>query len=153
MSWYLRPVEATDLPALAALHAWCFPEERWNVEALRELLAMAGASGHLVEDLAQREPLGFILDLVLAAEGEILTLAVSPEHRRQGIARALLDDLFERALNAGARSIGLEVAADNPAAMRLYQSCGFVLTGQRRGYYRRGARTIDALILRRVLQR
>ena len=147
----VRPVQAADLPALAELHALCFPEERWDVKALSELLAMAGASGHLVEDTAERRPLGFILDLILAADAEILTLAVAPERRRQGIARALLADLLERARSAGARGVGLEVAADNPAARRLYESCGFALSGQRRGYYRRGAGTIDALILRRAL--
>lgn len=151
MSRHVRPVEAADLPALAELHALCFPEERWDVRALSELLAMAGASGHLVEDAAERRMEGFILDLILAGDGEILTLAVTPERRRQGVARALLADLFERARCAGARGIGLEVAADNAAARRLYESCGFALSGQRRGYYRRGAATIDALILRRGL--
>jgi [ribosomal protein S18]-alanine N-acetyltransferase len=147
----VRPVEAADLAALAQLHALCFPEERWDAKALGELLAMAGTSGHLVEDAAERRMQGFIVDLILAADAEILTLAVTPERRRQGVARALLADLFERARRAGARGVGLEVAADNPAARQLYESCGFVLSGQRRGYYRRGSATIDALILRRAI--
>jgi [ribosomal protein S18]-alanine N-acetyltransferase len=147
----LRPVEAADLPALARLHALCFPEEHWDEKALGELLAMAGASGHLVEDARDGRLHGFILDLILAADGEILTLAVAPERRRRGIARALLADLFLRARRAGARGIGLEVAADNPAARQLYQSCGFAQSGQRRAYYRRGAQSIDALLLRRTL--
>ena len=151
MSPRLRPVEAADLPALARLHALCFPEEHWDEKALGELLAMAGASGHLIEDSRDRRLQGFILDLILAADGEILTLAVAPERRRRGIARALLADLFQRARRAGARGIGLEVAADNPAARLLYESCGFAQSGQRRGYYRRGAQTIDALLLRRTL--
>lgn len=151
MSPRLRPVEAADLPALARLHALCFPEEHWDEKALGELLAMAGASGHLIEDPRDRRLQGFILDLILAADGEILTLAVAPERRRQGVARALLADLFQRARRSGARGIGLEVAADNPAARRLYESCGFAQSGQRRGYYRRGAQTIDALLLRRTL--
>ncbi|MGO8914754.1 MAG: GNAT family N-acetyltransferase [Stellaceae bacterium] len=154
MSRRLRPVEAADLPGLAALHARCFPEERWDEKALGELLTMAGASGHLLEDTedtAERRLQGFILDLILAADAEILTLAVAPDRRREGIARALLVDLFERGRRAGARGIGLEVAADNPAARRLYESCGFAQSGQRRGYYRRGAATVDAVLLRRAL--
>jgi len=151
VSRHLRPVEAADLPAMAQLHALCFPEEGWDVKALGELLAMAGASGHLIEDTAEGRMQGFILDLILAADAEILTLAVAPERRRQGIARALLADLFERARRVGARGIGLEVAADNPAARQLYESCGFGRSGQRRGYYRRGAAAIDAVLLRRAL--
>jgi [ribosomal protein S18]-alanine N-acetyltransferase len=147
----LRPVEESDLPALARLHALCFPDENWSEKALAELLAMAGASGHLVEDVEEARPLGFLLDLILAADGEILTLAVTPTCRRQGIGRALLADLFERAWRDGARTIGLEVAADNEPARRLYESCGFSPSGRRRGYYRRGTASIDALLFRRAL--
>jgi len=151
MSRSLRPVTGADLPALARLHARCFPEERWDVQALGELLTMSGATGHLVEDAAAGAIHGFILDLILAGDAEILTLAVAPESRRQGVARQLLADLVERARRAGARGIGLEVAADNPTARQLYESCGYTQTGRRRGYYRRGAATIDALLFRRTL--
>jgi ribosomal-protein-alanine N-acetyltransferase len=151
MSRRLRPIEAADLAGLARLHALCFPEDRWDEKALADLLTMAGASGHVVEEAEENRPLGFILDLILAAEAEVLTLAVAPPCRRQGIGRALLADLCERAWRAGARSIGLEVAADNAPARLLYESCGFAPSGRRRGYYRRGAAAIDALLFRRPL--
>jgi ribosomal-protein-alanine N-acetyltransferase len=147
----LRPMEAADLSRLARLHAQCFPDDRWDARALAELLAMPGASGHLIEDMEQREPLGLLMDLVVAEEAEILTLGVAPLARRQGIAQALLDDLFARAIQAGARHVGLEVAADNLSARQLYLRCGFGQVGRRRGYYRRGAATVDALLFRRVL--
>jgi ribosomal-protein-alanine N-acetyltransferase len=147
----LRPVAAGDLAALAAVHAQSFPEEHWDARAIEELLGMAGASGHLVEAAEDGRVLGFILDLILAGEAEILTLAVAPASRRQGVARQLLADLAGRAKHGGARSIGLEVAADNPAARQLYETSGFVAAGRRRGYYRRGRATIDALLFRRML--
>lgn len=152
MNRRLRPVEAGDLAALAQVHAQSFPEEHWDARALGELLGMAGASGHLVEDGTERRVEGFLLDLILAGDAEILTLAVAPGSRRRGVARQLLADLVERAQRAGARGIGLEVAADNPAARQLYESCGFAQTGRRRGYYRRGTATIDALLFRRPLR-
>lgn len=151
MSRRIRRVAPDDLPALARVHAQSFPEEHWDVQAIGELMGMAGASGHLVEEAETGRVEGFILDLILAGEAEILTLAVAPERRRQGVARLLLADLIERARHAGARGIGLEVAADNPAARQLYESCGFAPGGRRRGYYRRGGTTIDALLFRRLL--
>ncbi|HZB93594.1 MAG TPA: GNAT family N-acetyltransferase [Stellaceae bacterium] len=151
MTRRLRPIETADLPALARLHALCFPEDRWDEKALSDLLSMSGASGHLVEEAEEGRPLGFILDLILAAEAEVLTLAVAPSCRRQGLGRALLADLFERAWRGGARSIGLEVAADNAAARQLYESCGFAPSGRRRAYYRRRGASIDALLFRRAL--
>jgi [ribosomal protein S18]-alanine N-acetyltransferase len=147
----LRPIETADLPALARIHALSFPDDSWDEKALAELLGMSGASGHLVEEEEERRPVGFILDLILAGEAEVLTLAVAPACWRQGIGRALLADLFERAWRAGARGIGLEVAADNARARLLYESCGFLPSGRRRGYYRRRGASIDALLFRRTL--
>lgn len=135
---------------MAALHARCFPDDRWDERALAELLAMPGASGHLA--VREGELLGMILDLIVADQAEILTLGVAPAARRQGVARALIEDLFVRARLAGAGSVGLEVAADNVAARQLYVRCGFSQTGRRRDYYRRGADSVDALLFRRSLQ-
>lgn len=151
MSRRLRPIDAMDLSRLAILHAQCFPDDRWDAKALAELLAMPGASGHLVENVEEYRPLGLMLDLIVGSEGEILTLGVGPSARRQGVARALLEELFARATRQGARSISLEVAADNVPARQLYLSEGFTQTGRRRGYYRRGTASIDALLFRRVL--
>ncbi|HYM03328.1 MAG TPA: GNAT family N-acetyltransferase [Stellaceae bacterium] len=151
MSRKLRHATSADLARLARLHAFCFPEDRWDERALAELLAMPGASGHLIENVADKQPLALILDLINAGEGEILTLGVDPIERRQGLARALLKDLFARAKRAGVRNLSLEVAADNLAARRLYEGAGFSAVGRRRGYYRRGTDTIDALLFRRNL--
>jgi [ribosomal protein S18]-alanine N-acetyltransferase len=152
MTRQLRPITADDLSALAALHRACFPDDRWDERALAELLAIAGASGHLVEETETRDPLGFILDLILAGEAEIFTLCAAPSARRQGIGRGLIEHLFARARRGGARSVGLEVAADNLAARTLYEQLGFIQAGRRRDYYRRGGTVVDALLLRRVLQ-
>jgi [ribosomal protein S18]-alanine N-acetyltransferase len=151
MTMQLRPVVAADLPQLARLHAACFLEDRWDEKALAQLLAMPGASGHLVEDVARNLLFGFILDLVIAANAEVLTLGVAPAWRRQGVARVLLEDLFDRAGRAGAAGVGLEVAADNAAALRLYEDCGFAHTGRRLGYYRRAGGLVDAMLFRRAL--
>jgi ribosomal-protein-alanine N-acetyltransferase len=147
----LRPVLPADLDALARLHARCFPEESWNAAALAGLLAMPGASARLAED-ETGAPLGLLFALVVAEEAEILTLGVDPDRRREGIARALLGDLFARACREGARRLVLEVAADNAAALSLYESQGFLPIGERRNYYRRlGGATVDAWLLQRPL--
>jgi ribosomal-protein-alanine N-acetyltransferase len=151
MTRSLRPIAATDLAKLARLHADCFPDDRWDERALSELLAMPGASGHLIEDAREARLLGFIIDLAIGNDAEVLTLAVARDWRRRGIARALLEDLFDRARRAGTAGVGLEVAADNLGARRLYESCGFVSTGRRHGYYRRGGGAEDALLFRRAL--
>jgi ribosomal protein S18 acetylase RimI-like enzyme len=52
-------------------------------------------------------------------------LAVAPEARRQGVARALLADAAECARSARATTLALDTAIDNAAAQALYESSGF----------------------------
>jgi ribosomal-protein-alanine N-acetyltransferase len=87
---------------------------------------------------------------VASGECEILTLAVRPAERRQGVATALLRAAFATASEGSVKSCFLEVAADNRAARNLYAREGFAPVGRRKAYYRRasGAR-VDALVMRR----
>jgi [ribosomal protein S18]-alanine N-acetyltransferase len=125
-----------DLASLARIHAECF-EERWDEAALRALLATPGT-------FALTESEGFILVRVAADEAEILTLAVSPSHRREGLGRALVVAGSEQA--RGAERLFLEVSTANPAALALYTGLGFAEVGRRPAYYR--CPPGDALILR-----
>ena len=98
--------------------------------------------------LAVSEPDGFILIRVVADEAEILTLAVRPAARREGLGARLVEAAVVRAAARGAERMFLEVAEDNVAARALYARTGFVEAGRRRGYYARadGSRE-DALVL------
>ena len=73
---------------------------------------------------------GFALYRTIAGEGELLNLAVHPDRRRCGIARALLLSI---APMAGVWH--LEVRESNLAAIGLYTSLGLVLSGRRDRYY------------------
>jgi ribosomal-protein-alanine N-acetyltransferase len=151
MSAGLQPVRAADFSRLAQLHAQCFPEDAWNSSSLATVLAMPGADGRVfyAKDGA---PCGLLLEQCLGPEGEILTLGVAPAARRCGVARALIGDLILRARAGGVHRLLLEVAADNAAALALYDSIGFDRLGIRRRYYRRpGGPAVDALRLGLVL--
>lgn len=126
-------------PVLASLHAVSFPGEAWDAGTFHMQLAMHGAIG-LLDKRG-----GFILLRATAEEAEILTLAVHPRLRRQGIAALLLQAGMAEAARMGARSLFLEVAIGNQAARHLYAKAGFVEVGRRRRYYANGA---DALVLR-----
>lgn len=125
--------------ALAALHARCFTvPPPWSAGAFAEALAQPGA-------MLLTAPDAFLLGRTAAGEAELLTLAVAPEGRRRGTARALCDRFAARARAAGADAAFLEVAADNAAARALYAGCGWVEAGRRPRYY--GLR-LDAVVMR-----
>lgn len=129
-----------DPAALAALHAEAF-DAPWDEASIEALLASPGV-------FAVAEAQGFILVRVVADEAEILTVAVRPPARRQGLARRLLDQALVRAAALGAVQVFLEVAASNLPAQGLYLQAGFEKSGLRRGYYARlDGTSEDALVL------
>jgi ribosomal-protein-alanine N-acetyltransferase len=143
----LRAVTPADGAALADVHASAF-DAAWTADELIRFASDAGAIALAAEDGALA---GFILCRAIAGETEVLTLAVRPAARRQGVARALL----EAALLLAAQTTDaafLEVAEDNPGAIVLYEGAGFERVGRRAGYYARAhAPSVAAIVMRRAL--
>ena len=95
---------------------------------------------------------GFLLGRAVAGEAELLTLAVAPESRRLGLGRRLVARFVYQARLRQAQRAFLEVSAENPAAIALYDSAGFRTEGRRRGYYATpGGPRVDALVMARDL--
>ena len=61
----------------------------------------------------------------------IANIAVHPDHRRHGIARALTQRAMEHARNKKANTIWLHVRDDNPGAVSLYEQLGFQAVARR----------------------
>jgi ribosomal-protein-alanine N-acetyltransferase len=133
--------------ALATLHARAFRSPPpWSAAVFAGFLADPLAF-LLVEGDA-----GFLLGRAVAGEAELLTLAVAPDARRRGLGRKLLARFLYQARLRGADRAFLEVAADNPAAIALYESAGFAKVGSRRAYYLTpDGQRVDALVLARDL--
>lgn len=128
--------------ALAQTHAACFTTPRpWTETEFAGFLK--DPSVVFVGDSD-----GFAMARLAGPEAELLTIAVLPALRGQGIARELLGLIHTRAQNAGALEIFLEVAEDNIPAKHLYSGCGYTQAGIRQGYYHtpKGDK-INALVL------
>lgn len=134
----IRAVVTADLPVLAELHARSFPEA-WDEKSLGDLMATPGCVGLIAEP-----DRGFILIRTVADEAEILTICVAERARRSGFGGKLLQAAVAKAAEAGARTMFLEVVADNEPAKALYNRHGFAAVGVRPAYYQGR----DALIMR-----
>ena len=97
---------------------------------------------------ADEVPSGMALLRVVADEAELLTIAVLPAARGQGIGAILLAEGLAEAAQRGAVRMFLEVAPGNAPAYALYERLGFSAVGRRRGYYADGS---DALVLSKCL--
>jgi len=132
---------------LTEIHAASFPRA-WSEADFARVMS-GGASGLAL--VMEEAPVGLVLWRVAADEAEILTIAVSPDHRRQGAGRRLLCGAFQVLSSEAVRQVYLEVADDNLAALQLYRAFGFAAVGRRKGYYQRDHGAVDAQVLQRAL--
>ena len=127
------PMAERHIDAVAALERACFSDP-WSADALREELT----NPHAVFTVAETEDgaqLGYVGMHHLVDEGFITNVAVSPDARRQGVARALMECLTAYGTANGLYRITLEVRVSNTPAIALYESLGYVRDGVRPGFY------------------
>jgi ribosomal-protein-alanine N-acetyltransferase len=131
----MRPL---DIPEVAGIHVASFRETG--------ILALARATASLHEELGRpwsrvsvacvgERVVGALVAWVVADEVHLHDVATHLDHRRKGIARALVNELITLARRESARHVYLEVRRSNAAAIALYRSAGFVATGVREKYY------------------
>lgn len=135
----IRPATAHDVEAIALLEAECFGAAAWSETLVRE--EVVGERHHVLVD----EHLQAYGAISIAGDvADLDRIAVIPAARGQGLAREILGGLVDLARDLGADRMLLEVAADNAAALGLYESFGFDTISTRKAYYPNGG---DALIM------
>ena len=126
----IRTLTYPDLPRVMAIERRAFPTA-WSLSMF--VLEISKPSSICLAAIQGDELIGYLVCAKYAEAHHLMNVAVAPERRRQGIARALIDELLER---AGAdASVTLEVRVSNTAAIALYESYGFRSVGTRRRYY------------------
>ena len=78
---------------------------------------------------------GYVGCQTVLDEGYITNVAVSPDFRRQGIARALIAELTAKAGGNKLAFVTLEVRESNAPAIALYTGAGFAPVGKRKDFY------------------
>ena len=89
--------------------------------------------------------IGYIVNSRYVDAWHVMNIAVDPDHRGRGIARMVLERLFELTADDARRGYTLEVRVSNATAIALYERLGFESRGIRRGYYTDNRE--DALIM------
>lgn len=140
----IRPLTYADLPRVMAIERRSFPTA-WSLSMF--VLELSKPSGVCLAAIDGRELVGYLICARYAEAYHLMNLAVDPDRRRQGIARALIDEMLER-VGADA-SVTLEVRVSNSGAIALYESYGFRSVGTRRRYYADTGE--DAIIMWRAI--
>ncbi len=119
----IRPATAGDLDAIASIQSASPQASQWKPTEYLDYTCAVAEEGTVAGFIVTRE--------VVLGEYEILNLAVAPEARRRGVARELL----KRVLETGSGEWFLEVRESNFAAIQLYETVGFRVSGKRSSYY------------------
>lgn len=141
----IRDAAPPDSPFVASLAREAFARfgeyDGYFEEILRD-----GAVARIAEEAGR--PVGFAMFFRLEPVNsfDLVALAVSPESRRRGIGRALLEDAHACALAAAETGqdvqILLHVAEVNVPARSLFESAGYRFAGRDDGYYPNGQRAL-----------
>ena len=127
----IRRLTYADLPQVIAIERRAFPTP-WSLAMF--VLELSKPSGICLAALRQGRIVGYLICSRYDTVWHVMNVAVDPALRRQGVATALIERLFERADRPGAQYT-LEVRRSNEGALALYDRFRFRAAGVRRRYY------------------
>lgn len=137
------------LDRLYEIERECFYEEAFTKKQIAQLLTDYNSISLIARE--NGEIVGFVVGMVYpdrkAVNGHVLTIDVSPSHRRKGIGRMLLQEMESIFSQKGVQACLLEVREDNVAAISLYRKLGYKEVGRLENYYG----TANGIYLKKIL--
>ena len=142
MQYKTRQFLHRDIKEVLKIEEACFPKP-WNQDAFRYL---ANSNGIVLESFGETRMLvveydhsvvGYIVWRFYQKNrmGHLLNIAVDVSHRRKGIARSLMNEMFAVLKDANASSCFLEVRETNKDAREFYEEMGMTPITRRIHYY------------------
>ncbi|HTU49680.1 MAG TPA: N-acetyltransferase [Acidobacteriaceae bacterium] len=152
-SFSIRPAVSQDLDAVASIDALCFPP---GIAYPREEIAFLLLNPTVITLVAEHS--GVMIGLAALERrrrsreapryGELVTIEVLPEHRRESIGASLYRRLETGLREWGGSSVHLHVSVENADALAFYQRLGFSVVDRVPKYY---LRKVDAWRMQKEL--
>ena len=137
MALTVEDASIRNLDRLCEIEMECFEKEAFTKQQIAQLLTDYNSVSLVAK--VNGEIAGFIIGMMYierrAPIGHILTIDVSPEYRRKGIAQRLLHEIEKIFKEKGVKTCQLEVREDNIAALRLYKGSGYKKVARLESYY------------------
>ena len=146
MSLSFRRLDKLDLQAVSAIDAMAtdFP---WSLNQFIDSFE----ADHCTVILLEGKTIGFAVFQQVLDEITLLNVAVDPACQGKGYAKRLLQSQLARFSDGGVRQCFLEVRISNLRAIKLYESLGFVVVGERKNYYPMTNGRENALVMSKPL--
>jgi len=137
MTITLQDASIKCLERLYEIEKECFLEEAFTKKQISLLLTDYNSISLIAKE--NGEIVGFIVGMIYpdgkVVNGHILTIDVSPSHRRKGIGQMLLKEMENIFVQKGVQDCLLEVREDNVPAISLYHKLGYEDIGKLENYY------------------
>jgi [ribosomal protein S18]-alanine N-acetyltransferase len=146
-----REAMPLDLPVLVSMERKLFSDSPWSMGQFKEEFSGIPKTRYFIVALdSDKQIVGYAGVMVVASgvDADVLTVAVLPEARRQGIARHFMESLEKWAQMRVSPAMMLEVGVDNTYAIALYESLGYSIINTRKNYYGPG---LEAHVMRKEL--
>lgn len=143
----VRPMREEDIKAVANIEKLCFSKP-WSEDGIKSELTNDKAHFFVATKLGT--VCGYIGMHIVLDECYIANVAVSPKWQKSHIGLSLAQKAVSVAEEKSCRFVSLEVRKSNRPAISLYEKCGFVPMGERKGFY--SEPTEDALIMTKELE-
>jgi ribosomal-protein-alanine N-acetyltransferase len=143
----IRAYQPYQFDALYKLDQSCFPRGiAYSKSTLRYFLALSSAE--CLVAVEKDDVAGFILSELDGSLAHIITLDVAEPHRRSGVASLLLNAAENNLFLQGVRTVFLETAVNNNAAVKFWSRHSYIVEGMSKRYY---LKRIDGYEMRKTL--
>ena len=128
----VRNMQLSDAEGIAALERAAF-SDAWTEKGIIDTFHQQQA--FIVVAEMDEQIVGYCIVYYVLDEGEIARIAVSDSCRRQGVGRAVLNEVNNICLQERISRILLDVRESNDVARAFYKQYGFVEDGMRKNFY------------------
>lgn len=143
ITFTLRPFESSDLEQVLHINRVCLPENYTSLffldlhKQFPETFLVAEDNGTVIGYIMCRIETGLpnFKIIGIMKKGHVISIAVLPQHQRQGVGLALIQEAMNAMLRYKAKECVLEVRASNTAAVNLYKKLGFEIKRTLHRYY------------------
>ena len=140
----IRLASRDEAGSIAAVSGQCFSAP-WDEDAV--LKDMASEQSFVLSAVSDGVVAGYAICYFAGDQGDLVSIAVLPDHRRSGLGGSLLEKLEAVAGEHGVGAVFLEVRISNEPAVSLYEKYGYSRIGVRKSYYSDTGE--DAILMRK----
>lgn len=134
IDYQLVELEEKYLSQVAEIEAASFSEP-WSQSSIAMALTSPLYNFYLL--VKEEEVLGYVGLSTCIPEAEIVTVAIKPKFRGQGLSKIILGEAIDKEKLKGVDTFFLEVRESNGPARKLYTSFNFIETGRRENFYKK----------------